>query len=261
MVKSGNPAYLPQNMSEASTHSSMLRDRNRQTNSTWLYYQGPVQTYLRGLGCPDQDIDDLTHEILIRLQTYVLLHYNPSQPFRPYLKTTIRNFYFSHLRSRPPTGAMIQDPACTPVDESTIVPPAADLPDPSETLIAYARQMFDQFASDADEKSRPGVEMLRSWMMSGAKQDQLAAEWKLSDRQVRVHMSRAADGLTEWMQSRLNPEDLAELVALAQRKGLNIALDVGTIRGLFNHLSKQKRMQVLLVLSLIHKQQQLAPAT
>lgn len=257
-MNSGYPAYLPQNMNDASTHSSMLRDRQRRSGDAWLYYQRPVENYLRGLGCDEQDIEDLTHEILIRLQTYVLLHYNPANPFRPYLKATIRNFYFSHLRSRPHAAALVEDPAAKSNHGSTELrpPKPADDADPADVLIEYARQVYDQFAAEAGVKSRPGIQMLHAWMIGGGTQEQLATAWKLSDRQVRAHMSRAADDLTAWMQDRLNPDDLSELVALARRKGVNIELNVGTIRGLFNHLSKQKRLQVLLVLSLIHRRAQ-----
>jgi DNA-directed RNA polymerase specialized sigma24 family protein len=245
-------ALLPQRMSEASTHSSMLR--GRRSGEAWLYYRRPVEQYLRGLGCAEQDREDLTHEILIRLQTFVLLHYDPAQPFRPYLKATIRNFYFGHLRSRPRATALAEEPAARPPDDASEVPPSDDGLDPNEALLEYARQMYDQFAAEAGP--RPGIRMLHAWMLGGDKQDRLAAAWKMSARQVRAHLASAADELAAWMRSRLNPDDLAQLVALARRKGVNIDLKPGTIRGLFNHLSKQKRLQALLVLSLIHQRAQ-----
>jgi DNA-directed RNA polymerase specialized sigma24 family protein len=244
-------------MSEASTHSSMLRDRRR-SGDAWLYYRRPVEQYLRGLGCAEQDIEDLTHEILIRLQTVVLLNYDPKQSFRPYLKATIRNCYFSHLRSGARATALVDEPAARATDESS-PPPTRDEAEPGEILLDYARQVYDQFAADAGRS--PGIRMLHAWMLSGDKQERLAAAWKLSDRQVRAHMARAADDLSAWMRARLNPDDLAELVALARRKGVHIDLKPGTIRGLFNHLSKQKRLQALLVLSLIHQRSSALPAS
>ncbi len=231
-------------MDDASTHSSMLRGERRDASSTWLYYQKPVQNYLRGLGCRDQDIDDITHDVLIRLETHILLNYDPSRPFRPYFKTAVRNFYFSHLRARSPSAdaALAVDARSERKDDSS------DL----AGLVEYAEQAYDHFALEAPAELATGIKMLQSWVLEGHKQEQLAAQWKLTDRQVRTHLANAADALAEWMSKRINPSDLEELVQAASGTGGDASAE--NLRTLFTHLSKQKRMRTLWLLALIYRQ-------
>ncbi len=92
-------------------------------------------------------------------------------------------------------------------------------------------------------------------MLGGLKQEQLATRWKLTDRQVRTHIGRAADELARWMQERLHADDLAALATLAKDKGVVLDLEMADIRGLFSHLSRQKRLRALLILSLIYKRE------
>ncbi len=240
---------IPMNLDDASTRSSILRDREgRRPLSTWLYYQMPVQNYLRGLGCREQDIEDLCHEILIKLQTYIVLNYDPARPFRPYFKAAIRNFYFNHLRAN--AGVTLQpepdaeDLAPTPVEADSV----------ASGLVDYARHVYDLFAADAGQKLAVGIRMLHAWIIDGAKQEELATAYELTDRQVRNHLAGAADALAEWMQLRINQEDLDELAGLAKTKGLSFELDVGGIRGLFSHMSKRKRVRTLLILAIIYRQ-------
>jgi RNA polymerase sigma factor (sigma-70 family) len=237
---------IPQVMDDASTHSSILRTRTGAcSTSKWIYYQQPVRNYLKGLGCTDQDLDDLTHDTLIKLQTHIILNYEPSRPFRPYFKAAIRNFYFDRLRVK----ASLRQPP-------TERPGAAAAEDPdilAAGLMEYARQVYEHFAIDARPEVVDGVHMLHGWLIDDLTQEELAKRCGLSDRQVRTQIGRAADALTTWMQAKVNEEDLATLADLARRQGISLDLEVAGIRGLFSHLSKRKRIRVLLVLALIYR--------
>jgi|GEM_PF-3623616 RNA polymerase sigma factor (sigma-70 family) len=235
---------LPQVMDEASTHSSMLHTRsNSELGSRWIYYQQPVRNYLKGLGCSEQDLDDLTHDTLIKLQTYIILNYDSQRPFRPYFKAAIRNFYFDRLRAGSTTQRPVVDSRGADEDSQILV----------DGLLQYARQVYEHFAIEALPQLSHGVAMLHAWLMDDLTQEELARRWQLSDRQVRTLIARAADALTAWMQTKINQDDLASLAQLASRQGISLDLEVAGIRSLFSHLSKRKRIRVLMVLALIYR--------
>ncbi len=248
---------VPEHMDDASTRSSMLRgERTDRRDASWLYYHQPVQNYLRGLGCPAQDIDDLCHEILIKLQTSIVLNYDSSRPFRPYFKAAIRNLYFSHLRAHPRADAKpVEDLAAARAD---------DADDPPESfpysLAEYARQVYDLFAGEAAPHLATGIAMLHAWVIDGVKQGELAAAANLTDRQVRNLLCQAADALAQWMQDKLHREDLDELAGLARRKGIILDLGSGGYRDLFSHMSRRKRTRALMILAIIYRQTMPPPA-
>jgi DNA-directed RNA polymerase specialized sigma24 family protein len=238
---------LPETMEEASTQSSMLREAaNRHGPRSWTYYEKPVRNYLRSLGCRDQDLGDLTNDILIRLQTHLLTNYDASRPFRPYFKMAVRNFYFSHRRETVMDRRMLASDELEQVsDKSTDLPLSG--------LLEYAEQAYDVFAADASVELAAGIQLLQQWLISGKTQDMLAAFAGVTQRQVRTRIGRAADALAEWMSSRIHNEDLEELVHFAKTSGIEIDLELSAIRSLFTHLSKQKRIRTLLLLSLIYR--------
>jgi RNA polymerase sigma factor (sigma-70 family) len=188
----------PQYMHQATTYSSVLRLNNITWPwSGWMYYHKPVMNYLRGLGCRKQDVEDLAHEILIKLQTEIALKYDPQRPFRPYFKAAIRNHYLNHLRAQ--RGVLTLPPE--EVDGTA----AADAAEDAGGLLDYARYLYDVFAAEADERYAVGIGMLRLWLIDGAKQDELAHRRGITDRQVRKHLTAAADAFTAWMDARVNP--------------------------------------------------------
>lgn len=238
---------LPDHMDNAVTHGSTLKlDREAWARSRWLYYQQPIRNYLKGLGCAEEDLDDLVHDLLIRLQTYIILRYDPSRPFRPYLKKAIRSFYFNHLAERRKPG--------TPGR-----PEASDGPEPMELLnaglVEYARKVYECFAVAAEPRLLTSIGMLADAVIRGTRQEQLALTHGISERQVRSHLMRAADALTAWMEERIHREDLAALADRAQRLGVKTDLHIDSIRGLFSYLSREKRTRALLALALIHRNQ------
>ena len=238
----------PQRMDDAVTDPDMLRggDLPLPSRVRWIYYEKPVRHYLSGLGCAAQDLDDLTHEILIRLQSVIVDKYDPARPFRPYFKAAIRNCYFKHLRRRNRDAARL---------DAEPEAPAAD--EPGEALLQvlpeYARDVYERFTESAEPHLLPGVRMLHGWIILGAKQESLAHAWGLTTRQVRTHIARAADALANWMQARINSDDLDDLVRLAHLQGVSVDLGLANVRGLFSHLSKRKRIRVLLILAIIYK--------
>jgi DNA-directed RNA polymerase specialized sigma24 family protein len=236
---------LPERMDSAITHGSTLKqDREAWARSRWLYYENPIRNYLRGLGCAAEDLDDLVHDLLIRLQTYIILRYDPARPFRPYLKKAIRSFYFNHLQQQ-------RKPS------SPRGPAAPEGPDPVELLnaglVEYARKVYECFAVSADPRLLTSIGMLADAIIRGARQEDLARAHGISERQVRSHLMRAADALTAWMEQRIHREDLEELAARAQRLGVKADLQIESIRGLFSYLSREKRTRALLALALIHR--------
>jgi DNA-directed RNA polymerase specialized sigma24 family protein len=244
---------LPERMDHAITNGSALhQDREAWARSRWLYYQNPIRNYLKGLGCPPEDLDDLVHDLLIRLQTYIILHYDPARPFRPYLKKAIRSFYFNHLQSR-----KVPAPARrTPMVEG---------PDPVELLnaglVEYARKVYECFSVTADPRLQVGITMLSDAIIRGARQEELASAHGISERQVRSHLMRAADALTQWMEQRIHREDLDALSERARRLGVRIDLQISSIRSLFSYLSREKRTRALLALTLIHRQREVDEGT
>jgi DNA-directed RNA polymerase specialized sigma24 family protein len=236
---------LPDRMDSAVTRGSTLKlDREAWARSRWLYYQNPIRNYLKGLGCPEEDLDDLVHDLLIRLQTYIILRYDPSRPFRPYLKKAIRSFYFNHLQERRrPNIPVRREPT--------------DGPEPSELLnaglVEYARKVYECFAVAAEPHLLTGIGMLADAVIRGARQEELARRHGISERQVRSHLMRAADALTTWMEQRIHREDLAALADRARRIGVRTDLHIDSIRGLFSYLSREKRTRALLALALIHR--------
>jgi DNA-directed RNA polymerase specialized sigma24 family protein len=238
---------LPDRMDNAVTNGSTLKlDRAAWARSRWLYYQHPIRNYLKGLGCPEEDLDDLVHDLLIRLQTYIILRYDPSRPFRPYLKKAIRSFYFNHLQER-------RKPSSPGRAE------ANDGPEPMELLnaglVEYARKVYECFAVAAEPRLLTSIGMLADAVIRGIRQEELARQHGVSERQVRSHLMRAADALTAWMEERIHREDLDALADRAQRLGVKTDLHIDSIRGLFSYLSREKRTRALLALALIHRNQ------
>jgi DNA-directed RNA polymerase specialized sigma24 family protein len=237
---------LPERMENAITNGSTIRqDRTAWAKSRWLYYENPIRNYLKGLGCPAEELDDLVHDLLIRLQTYIILHYDPARPFRPYLKKAIRSFYFNYLKANK------QGPPVAKV-------PVAHVEDPTELLnaglVEYARKVYECFAATAEPRLQVSIKMLAEAVIYGARQEQLAANYGISERQIRSHMMRAADALATWMDARIHREDLEALAERAQRLGVKVNLHISTIRGLFSYLSREKRTRALLALTLIYQQ-------
>ncbi len=238
---------LPEKMDSAITHGSTLKlDPEAWARSRWLYYENPIRNYLKGLGCPAEDLDDLVHDLLIRLQTYIILRYDPSRPFRPYLKKAIRSFYFNHLQER-------RKPSLGPRPETPEGPDPMDLLNAG--LVEYARKVYKCFAIAAEPRLLTSISMLADAVIHGARQEQLAHQHDISERQVRSHLMRAADALTAWMEERIHREDLDALAARAQRLGVKADLQIDSIRSLFSYLSREKRTRALLALALIHRNQ------
>lgn len=232
-------ATAPTCMADASTHSSLLGYDSHVARR--VYYQGPVRDCLLRLGCPAADADGITLDLLNRIQTNILLGYDRSRPFRPYLQQAIRTWYLGLLRRR--KQAMPQQ-----VDGDGSAPMDAS---PEDGLVDFARQGYHIFAEEADASLRMGIAMLESWIIDEVDQCALAKHWNLTDRQVRTWLGRTADQLATWMHAHLHEQDLQELAARARAQGRNLELDPGGLRRMFSHLSQQKRTNALLILSLI----------
>jgi DNA-directed RNA polymerase specialized sigma24 family protein len=234
----------PTYMKDATTRWSVLIQQSR-----WEYYLQPIANYLRLLGCPAQDVEDITHEALIKLKRIMLLYDRSKGPFRPYLKRSIDNLYVSHRRRRSPEAV-----ECLPEPAGR----AQDGPDAGETLedlalVDYLRKIYRCFATDARTELQSGVQMLHERLIDGRSLEEIATAWNLSSRRIRDYINAAADELTTWVQSKVTQEDLDELECLASRHRLAVALDLDDLRTLFTHLSRQKIEKIRLLLAVIYR--------
>lgn len=244
-------AAWPKFMGEASTLSWMLKAPRtaRRKRIASFYYEKPVRSYLVRLGCPKDDLDELTNDILLKLHTYILIHYNPSRRFRPYFKTAIKNAYFNYVKRKAKPDAELHEnievlEQDEDEDEDDIF---------LEGLKDYARHIYEFYIKDIPERLKMGAQMLHNWIIDGLSQSELSRQWKLSDRSIRTCINQTADHFSDWLHQRINPQDISKLTTMAARYGCTIDQGVWNIRTLFRHASRQKRMNTLLILSFIYK--------
>ena len=234
----------PTYMKDATTRWSVLLEQNR-----WEYYFQPIANYLRVLKCPEQDVDDLTHEVLLKLKRIMLLYDRSKGPFRPYLKRSIDNLYVSHHRRRSPDTMEVLPEPVGRVQEG----PDAESTLGDMALVDYLRKIYRCFAADSQPHLQNGVQMLHERLIDERSLEQIATGWNLSSRRVRDYINAAADALTAWVQSKVTQEDLEELEDLARRHGLPVALNLDDLRSLFTHLSQQKIEKIRLLLGVIYR--------
>lgn len=234
----------PTYMKDATTRWSVLLEQNR-----WEYYFQPIANYLRVLKCAEQDVGDLTHEVLLKLKRIMLLYDRSKGPFRPYLKRSIDNLYVSHRRRRSPDTMEVLPEPSGRVQEG----PDAEAALGDMALVDYLRKIYRCFAADSQAHLQNGIQMLHERLIDERSLEEIAAGWKLSSRRVRDYINAAADELTAWVQSKVTQEDLAELEDLARRHGVAMALNLDDLRSLFTHLSQQKIEKIRLLLGVIYR--------
>lgn len=238
------PVPAPTYMKDATTRWSVLLEQSR-----WEYYLQPIANYLRMLKCPEQDVEDFTHEVLLKLKRIMLLYDRSKGPFRPYLKRSIDNLYVSHRRRRSPaTMEILPEPVGCAQEGPDAAAALGDM-----ALVDYLRKIYRCFAADAQPHLQTGVQMLHERLLDERGLEEIAAGWRLSSRRVRDYINAAADALTTWVQSKVTQEDLAELEDLSRRHGLAVALDLDDLRSLFTHLSQQKIEKIRLLLAVIYR--------
>jgi len=234
----------PRYMKDATTRWSVLLEQSR-----WEYYLQPIANYLRLLKCPEQDVGDITHDVLMKLKRIMLLYDRSKGPFRPYLKRSIDNLYVSHHRRRSPdTMETLPEPTGRVQEGPDAGEALSDL-----ALVDYLRKIYRCFAADAQPHLQSGVQMLHERLIDERGLEEIATAWNLSSRRVRDYINSAADELTAWVQSKVTQEDLDELEHLAKRHGLPVALDLEDLRTLFTHLSRQKVEKIRLLLAVIYR--------
>jgi DNA-directed RNA polymerase specialized sigma24 family protein len=251
-VEAGGAERLPKFMGEASTRSWLLTNPKTGRNEfAWLYYEKPVRSYLKRLGCPKQDLDDLTNDILIKLYNYILIHYDPAKRFRPYFKTAIKHAYFSFLKRKNKGESEVNE------DTERYYADDADDADGEDGIFEdglkdYARHIYDFYSQDIPEKLKIDTQMLHNWIIDGIPQSQLSKQWKMTDRSIRSCINRAADHFSGWLHKRVNPSDISELTGMAKKYGCDLDKNAWDFRTLFRHASKRKRLNALLILSFVY---------
>jgi DNA-directed RNA polymerase specialized sigma24 family protein len=253
LLEVAGAARLPKFMGEASTRSWLLSKPKTGCNElAWLYYEKPVRSYLKRLGCPKQDLDDLTNDILIKLYCYILIHYDPAKRFRPYFKTAIKHAYFSFLKRNSKGDSEVRE-----VTERYGAN-ASDEDEDEENgifedgLKDYARHIYDFYSQDIPENLKIGTQMLHNWIIDGIAQNQLSKQWQMTDRNIRSCINRAADHFSKWLHRRVNPSDISELTGMAKKYGCELDKSAWDFRTLFRHASKRKRFNALLILSFVY---------
>lgn len=217
------PEEAPTSFASAETRADVLtptRPGDPEGARKMVYYRQPVVKFLRSLGCPADELEDLTHDILIRLTQGIAPAYQGRGPFRDYFKQSIRNAWrdLHRARRRRPEG---RDPAI--LDQLSS---ARDSSRPLEGALARGCDVLRAYYRQAQGREADGAELLLKVVLEGARQRALAAELGLSERRVRARYKKAGRAFLSWLRQRFpatEPDELAGLPAdrLLDARSLN----------------------------------------
>ncbi len=176
--------------------------------SKFVRYRPTIAIILRSKQIPRDDVDDLTSELLIKLNTSVIERYDPQRGrFRSYFRRVIDNHVLDYYRRRQ------RDHALRERWQESRREPASQGADELELLIARGSELFQEFlASEPVERQRQrNAEALYKWVVEGDRQRALAAYFCVSERQVRKLLTRAVERFAAWVEACFHPEDYEAL--------------------------------------------------
>ncbi len=185
--------------------------------SKYVRYRPTIAIVLRKKGIPHDDVDDLTSELLIKLNTSVIEKYKPALGrFRSYFRRVIDNHCLDYYRQRQREHRLRER-----LEAEARSGPAEEAEDELELLIARGSELFQQFLVDQPvaRQQQRNAEALYKWVVEGQRQRELADYFCVSDRQVRKILGRAVEAFAAWVRNRFHPEDYAAL----ERHGSAIA--------------------------------------
>ncbi|MGE0432357.1 MAG: sigma-70 family RNA polymerase sigma factor [Planctomycetota bacterium] len=237
-------APAPASFNDAITRRDVLGTTGDDTPlglSKFRYYEAPIRRFIRAVGAPREDIDDLVQEALLLLHTRVLPNYDPAHgPFRPYLKQALRNLVIEHLRRLQREKLPQGEELLRKIEEADAAPDKLDAFDES-VLTERLRAVFDRYMREAvPEDEQIEAEVLAA-RLAGESQTEVAARIGKTDRWVRVLQERAAERFWSWAREQFHPDDWKRVVPA------DLA-DVTTGSLLVRWLSRRKRRELAAVL-------------
>ena len=246
------PPGAPASFSDAITRRDVMGTTNSDHPvelSKYRYYEAPIRRFIRALGAPREDIDDLVQEALLLLHVRVLPNYDPSKgPFRPYLKQALRNLVLEHLRRLQREKLPHGEDLVRAIEDADAAPDKIGELDDS-LLTERLKAVFDRYMREAvppDEQQDAEVLALR---LSGDSQVEVAARIGKTERWVRVLQERAAERFWTWARGQFHPADWTRLVPA------DLAA-VTTGSRLVRWLSRRKRRELAAVLVSLFDAQQ-----
>jgi len=220
----------------------------RRGDSGWeavAAYEPPVRRFLdeRFAYLPAQDRDDLTQEILLAMRERLVAGYDAQKgPFRPFLRTAIRNRVRDHLRRRKAplraSGAVGATGGPDPLDAL----PAPD-PDPLdgesrdaaidgdgasdedaaaiefEAAVVRAVRAFHDARAGGAGRDRTALYVLSGALVHGLPSKAIAERERLSADQVKRHLQAARDEILSGVLASLLPPG-AEAARIARAADL-----------------------------------------
>lgn len=184
----------PRDFSEAPTRAEVLastRAGSPEATRKMLYYQQPVRAFLASIGCPPSELDDLSQDLLLRLQERIAPAFPGTGSFRAYFKQAIRNRLRDVLRRRQ------REPRSPRSPDELAAKTGPDL----EAALARGCGVLRRHFEDSEEPA--GAELLVKALLEGRPLKALAAELGLSPRGLRGRWKKGARCFDRWAEGRL----------------------------------------------------------
>ncbi len=253
----------PRTLREATTMLSRFADRRDWIESRWYYFE-PICHSLEARGVGGEKAHDLAMDLMLKLDS-VMQQYDPSRGrFRPYLSRVLANHYVDALRiaGRRPLISLAEAHECESADQRAAIDEEVE----SAAMLHYIRMAYYHFevqalagTSGGRNLARP-LRVLHLLLMERRSQQEIMGELQISERQVRVDASAAADALSGWIRKWVTDDDLLDVSDFARRKGIQVEFSLTGIDGLFRHLSDQKVASIHLLLVVASRKPGARPA-
>lgn len=237
---------LPPRPADAVTRASVV-DGRRGRDTQWQWYAGCIREMLIRAGCPTEEADDLTHDILIEKLERACAAYDPAKGrFRPYLYRVVQNAWRDRQRRRRPHGEA-EDPDAVagngdgPSDR-------LDRDDDLRLLNLFFDRLFARFMHRRT-LADVGFFLLRDWFLTGRELKEAIAAHGLgiSPDHGRKLRSAAIGEFAAFVESHLNERDYALIADQALRDGSDCAQQArkDLIAGAFIWPSEKKRLGIV----------------
>ena len=144
-------------------------------------YYHPLQSYYRRLGVPPDEIEDLTHEALLRIYTSIE-RYRGEGPFDAWVFTIARHTFFRWLKDRPDRLMIV---SLEIFRQEGAQEPAAGGPSPEDA--AALREVRAQLEALIETLPLKMRQCLRLWL-KGKSSQEIGAEMGCSAATARVQI-------------------------------------------------------------------------
>lgn len=231
---------------DADTRSSIL-DGTHGRDGQWRWYLTCIRQMFLEAGCPEHDVDDVSHDFIVEKLDRVFLRYDRANGrFRAYLYGAVVNAWRDRQRSERVKGSRHQA-----IGDIEMVSSEDSTADDLLVLNVFFDRLFARFMREMSQR-QVGFVLLRDWCLSGRgieetirlKGLEVSAEYA---RKVRTEAAKTFAGFIE---NALCPEDFAVMVDEARHRGdeLGFAADAKSIAGIFRWPSEKKRLGTVALL-------------